>query len=537
MADDRGHVFVVHGDLLRLECDAWLLPSDSGGSLAKYWKIGPNHDIRTAWTWPDFGWAERGRSVALEGDLDRPRPFVTHVGGGYSMPTNWFVDGAIAFVSAAHERVRAHGERPRNGRARHLFALPIVGTGFGGGARRAAEIVELLLPALEREADTRGIDVALVAKDVANYAAAQEVRRRVWCEIERREGRGCWSALDPTWKTRAIELAEMAERRRLVLFLGAGISRGAGLPVWSELLRGLADDARMSDDERAQLEHLDLLDRAQVLEKRFQTRQMTIGERVSARLRSPRCSLAHALLASLPVDEIVTTNYDELFELADRGCRGEGSLEVLGPGRRTDGARWLLKMHGCVNTPEEIVLTRTDYLRYAEERGALMGIVQALLLTRHMLFVGFSLDDPNFHRIADAVRRAVRSSEREGARFGTALSLGERSFVAELWSDDLAWVSFARSGEGESATAEAARRLDVFLDCLAAHAQRADHLFDPMFEELMQAGSDEAELARSVEALRAIAQRMRQKDASSPALPVVERMLLELGAIRRSSLQ
>src|SRR3712207_8779016 len=36
-----------------------------------------------------------------------------------------------------------------------------------------------------------------------------------------------------------------------------------------------------------------------------------------------------------------------------------------------------------------------------------VGMVQALLITRHMLFVGFSLTDDNFHRIAYDVRSAL----------------------------------------------------------------------------------------------------------------------------------
>jgi hypothetical protein len=36
------------------------------------------------------------------------------------------------------------------------------------------------------------------------------------------------------------------------------------------------------------------------------------------------------------------------------------------------------------------------------------GIVQSTLITRHLLFVGFSLDDDNFQRIFDGVRKARR---------------------------------------------------------------------------------------------------------------------------------
>lgn len=73
--------------------------------------------------------------------------------------------------------------------------------------------------------------------------------------------------------------------------------------------------------------------------------------------------------------------------------------------------KWLLKMHGCVTRPHEIVFTKRDYIRYGERFAALGGIVQSMLLTKHLLFVGFSLDDDNFVRIFDSVRKACEDTE------------------------------------------------------------------------------------------------------------------------------
>src|SRR5205814_2080317 len=95
--------------------------------------------------------------------------------------------------------------------------------------------------------------------------------------------------------------------------------------------------------------------------------------------------------------------------------------------------RWLLKMHGCVTRPDEIVLTREDYLRYDMRRQALAGIVQALLITHQMLFIGFSLTDDNFHRIVDAVRRAVHTRD----TLGTALMLQRDPLLEDLWARDV----------------------------------------------------------------------------------------------------
>lgn len=65
-------------------------------------------------------------------------------------------------------------------------------------------------------------------------------------------------------------------------------------------------------------------------------------------------------------------------------------------------------MHGTIACPDEIVLSKRDYMRYHDRFAAMAGIVQSTLLTRHLLFVGFSLDDDNFQRIFDSVRKARR---------------------------------------------------------------------------------------------------------------------------------
>ena len=59
------------------------------------------------------------------------------------------------------------------------------------------------------------------------------------------------------------------------------------------------------------------------------------------------------------------------------------------------------------------MLTRGSYARYDEHLPALAGIVQGFLMTRHMLFVGFSLTDDNFH-LRDALQQFVdRLSDRQ----------------------------------------------------------------------------------------------------------------------------
>jgi hypothetical protein len=187
-------------------------------------------------------------------------------------------------------------------------------------------------------------------------------------------------------------------------------------------------------------------------------------------------------------------------------------------------------MHGSIDHPRDIVLTREDYIRYADRRGALAGIVQALLITRRMLFVGFSLSDDNFHRIADDVRRAVRGTASGSSEpFGTSLLLGQdQPALTELWRGDLCCVGI---GDQDEDIPHRARDLEIFLDhVLAGATTGAEHLLDPAFDVVLT--DPERALA---EALRQFADSMPSEARRAPQWPMVSRLLDDLGSALRES--
>jgi hypothetical protein len=312
-----------------------------------------------------------------------------------------------------------------------------------------------------------------VAPDEAAFSAAQAVRR---------QHPEAWAELDAPLQERARHLARKASAGGHALFLGAGVSAGAGLPLWGELQGTLADRAGFAGEERHALGRLHPLDQAGVIEKRLGGDD---GLRRAVRdiFSRDHYTLSHALLAALPVREAVTANYDQLLEQAWQAAGRRPS--VLPYAVRPDADCWVLKMHGCVAHPEDIVLTRDDHAGYGE-RDPLAGVVQALLITRHMLFVGFSLTDETFHRIAGAVRRVVRRADGPlgGVKpFGTAVVLERSPLVEELWGDDLRWASM--SAEPDAGGAAAARRLEVFLDYLVDQTRDDRHLLDDRYVELL----------------------------------------------------
>jgi len=498
-----GHLFIVRSDLTRIACDAWLLPTDPWLNVRRQWLSALPSQFRGPDTFrraapKGFG---RDRHMFVV-EASSPVAVATSIGG---LPLDDILNNIREFLDAAIE-IRAVSTV--GGRQVPLFALPLVGTGRGGWNRRKGDVVAEVVAATSDWAMAHAADVCLVLDTPQAFAAAQAARRQ----------RPPGPSLPRRLRGHAQSLGSKAALGRLVLFLGAGVGIAAGLPTWRALLGRLADDAGLRPDEKKALEELDPLDAARIIEARLGDNSVALADAISRHVEATRFALAHALLASLPVSEVVTTNYDVLFE--DASAAAGRDLAVL-PYDAPHGDGWLLKLHGCVERARgDIVLTRGDYLRYADRRAALAGIVQALLITRTMLFVGFSLTDPNFHRIVDDVRKAVRTRDTPVRdAFGTALLLENRPLLRELWSADLDVLAIAND------VSDGGRMLDVFLDeMLAAASTGAQHLLDPTFAGALDEG--EAALAA---ALRSFEAQLPPAARAAPAWAVVADAFVRLG--------
>jgi hypothetical protein len=361
---------------------------------------------------------------------------------------------------------------------------------------------------LREAAGEHGFDVALVLRGPSDLAAAQRVRRGE---------DGGWD-LPENLREVAGQLGERARRGQLAVFIGAGVSAAAGLPTWEQLVDELAEASGLAGDLRDGLSRLPPQDSAALLARELGRERLEAF--VKDRFGPGSYALAHALIADLPVQEFVTTNYDPLVEqaAADMGRR----VRVLPFEEATPGSPWLLKLHGDAAHPESVVLTREEYLQFGDTRAALAGVLHSLLLTRHVLFVGTSMLDDDLIRIAHQVRSALRLQGTESSRRnGTVLALREDLARARLWERDVETVAMGPAG---TEAAEAARRLEVLLDligCLATPP--TGYLLDPAYRGLL----DEEECALA-DALQQAAGAVRE-DAASMAAQEVVALLRRLG--------
>lgn len=186
------------------------------------------------------------------------------------------------------------------------------------------------------------------------------------------------------------------------LFIGAGISVGAGFVDWRGLLRDIATDLKLNVDD----EH-DLIALAQYEYNRNDNRSRLDRKIVEEFRDRATLSPSHRWIARLPIDTIWTTNYDTLLEQA----YADAAKTVDVKHRKADLLHrlphsdvTLFKMHGDVNHADEAVLIKDDYERYEAKRGLFTSRLQGDLTWRHFLFLGFSFTDPNIDYVFSRLR-------------------------------------------------------------------------------------------------------------------------------------
>lgn len=128
----------------------------------------------------------------------------------------------------------------------------------------------------------------------------------------------------------------------------------------------------------------------------------------------PQPTRCHELLATLPLAEIWTTNYDDLIERAIQdGARIFVKDDDLAQREGGRGCR-VYKMHGSLTRPDEpLIAARDQYIRYPDSHRRFWALLQASFLTKSFLFLGFSFEDPNFNQVFQTIRRARDDIHRE----------------------------------------------------------------------------------------------------------------------------
>ena len=198
-------------------------------------------------------------------------------------------------------------------------------------------------------------------------------------------------------------LAEELEKGKLVVFVGAGVSKNSGLPEWEELIKDYADYRGIKEFTSKQFltipeevfERYGSLKYYEIAEKRF------LGKYVPNSI--------HRILKKMKLTYIITTNYDTLIEDEIKNLQIVSKDEDL---PYTNSNRMLIKMHGDFEN-KNIVLKQSDYDNYEKNFQLISTLVKGLFTTNTVLFIGYSYSDTNVQQIMNWIKEILKEKTRK----------------------------------------------------------------------------------------------------------------------------
>ena len=198
-------------------------------------------------------------------------------------------------------------------------------------------------------------------------------------------------------------LAEELEKGKLVVFVGAGVSKNSGLPEWEELIKDYADYRGIKEFTSKQFltipeevfERYGSLKYYEIAEKRF------LGKYVPNSI--------HRILKKMKLTYIITTNYDTLIEDEIKNLQIVSKDEDL---PYTNSNRMLIKMHGDFEN-KNIVLKKSDYDNYEKNFQLISTLVKGLFTTNTVLFIGYSYSDTNVQQIMNWIKEILKEKTRK----------------------------------------------------------------------------------------------------------------------------
>jgi hypothetical protein len=200
--------------------------------------------------------------------------------------------------------------------------------------------------------------------------------------------------------------------RRCIVFMGAGASAGSistvsntSPPNWAKLLSSLRDQIPNTNPVYNLADSLiserRFLDAAEVLMSAVH--RADFGHFLKRTLEAPRFkpSRVHECVLKIDPKIVITTNYDTIYE---KYCREGNAADGYQPITYTDQhlvsrlrtpTRCIIKAHGCVLTPEDVVFSRSSYFNARHIHRSFYSVLDSLFLTNTILFLGYSLSDPD----------------------------------------------------------------------------------------------------------------------------------------------
>jgi hypothetical protein len=238
-------------------------------------------------------------------------------------------------------------------------------------------------------------------------------------------------------------------KQSVLPFVGAGLSKPTGFPLWEGFLLGLtADYSAIATQIRTHLTHNRYEEAAQILMERMGPE--VFAEAIQNAFGSRRKTLKGPvqLLPRIFTRGCMTTNFDyvlnRVYEGSDCRFKGEfgGDRLIEAPRRLADEPHCLIRLHGEAESAQGRVLVSSEYESCYGGQGNYPDILKIIVGNSSLLFLGCSLSvDRTIEALREIKKSAVVQTPRhfaflpltdEGDRESRRTELG-RADIHPIW--------------------------------------------------------------------------------------------------------
>ena len=212
-------------------------------------------------------------------------------------------------------------------------------------------------------------------------------------------------------------LIKYIRKEEVVLFIGSGFSIKAGAPSVWDIINAILEEGGQSfkdDLTESDRKQLRLVSEAFVNECDGRNDLMTLLKNLFS-FEPKDCSDQQTLTKIPHIKQIFTTNYDTLIE--DAYPKSKCNVVTANEGcAYTDAhSTTIYKVHGDIatlNNSASIIITDSDYKNYFKNKhfNLIWEELKQAFIKKHVVFIGYSLEDDNILDIIKTVRDCIGSS-------------------------------------------------------------------------------------------------------------------------------
>lgn len=223
------------------------------------------------------------------------------------------------------------------------------------------------------------------------------------------------------WPENLIE--ELAYRRCLI-FLGSGISAmsknddGESPDTWGEFLHNIKSKMKNPTSEDTEFVE-EMLEKQNYLLALQAISDLCDSGEYSNYLKKQylrggyKYSKVHELIKDLDSKIVVTTNFDKIYESL---CHEPEYItfdytmtrSIIGSIKAPENI--IIKAHGSIDDTEKLIFTAKQYYAAQEQYPEFYHLLTALFLTHTVIFLGYSLNDPDINLLLQFIHNTANTS-------------------------------------------------------------------------------------------------------------------------------